>query len=74
MAISYKKLFHLLIERDIKKMAFCEQAGISPTSMAKLGKNLNVNTEILDKICMALNCDIGDICEITYDKNSRKEG
>ena len=55
-------------------MAFCEQAGISPTSMAKLGKKLNVNTEILDKICMALNCDIGDICEITYDKNSRKEG
>ena len=36
--------------------------------------HLKINTEILDKICMALNCDIGDICEITYDKNSRKEG
>ena len=63
MALSYKKLFKLLIDRNMKKKDLCEMAGISTTSVAKLGKNQNVNTEILDKICNALKCDISDIVE-----------
>ena len=59
MAISYKKLWKLLIDRDMKKIS-----GISQSSVTKMGKNENVNTEVLVRICLALNCDIGDIAEI----------
>lgn len=67
MSISYKKLWKLLIDRDMKKKDLREAAGISTASMAKLGKNENVNTEILVKICNALKCDISDIMEIVND-------
>lgn len=67
MSISYKKLWKLLIDKDMKKKDLREAAGISTASMAKLGKNENVNTEILIKICKALNCDISDIMEIVDD-------
>ncbi len=64
MAVSYKKLWKLLIDRDMKKKDLCREAGISHASMAKLGKNENVTTDVLVKICTALKCDIGDIMEI----------
>ncbi len=64
MYISYKKLWKLLIDRDMKKKDLCEIAGISSASMAKLGKNENINTSILIRICEALHCDTGDIMEI----------
>ncbi|KZR58102.1 helix-turn-helix transcriptional regulator [Clostridium sporogenes] len=64
MSISYKKLWKLLIDKDMKKKDLREAAGISTASMAKLGKNENVNTDILIKVCKALNCDISDIMEI----------
>ena len=67
MSVSYKKLWKLLIDKDMKKKDLREVAGISTSSMAKLGKNENVNTEILVKICKALNCDISDIMEIVED-------
>lgn len=67
MAISYKKLWKILIDRDMKKKDLCEAAGISHTSMAKLGKSENVTTDVLVKICVALGCDISDIMEITED-------
>ena len=54
MAISYKKLWKM------KKKDLCVAAGISHASMAKLGKNENVTTDVLVKICNALQCDIGD--------------
>jgi DNA-binding Xre family transcriptional regulator len=69
MSISYKKLWKLLIDRDMKKKDLREAAGISTASMAKLGKNENVNTEILIKVCKALNCDISDIMEIVDDND-----
>ena len=50
---------------DMKKKDLCAAAGISHASMAKLGKNENVTTDVLVKICTALQCDIGDIMEIT---------
>lgn len=65
MAISYKKLWKLLIDRDLKKKDLPTLAGISSASVTKLGKNENVNTEILEKICIALNCDVSDIMEMT---------
>ena len=64
MHISYKKLWKLLIDRDMKKKDLCEIAGISSASMAKLGKNENINTSILVRICEALHCDTSDIMEI----------
>ncbi len=69
MEVSYKKLWKLLIDRDMKKKDLCAAAGISHASMAKLGKNENVTTDVLVKICAALNCDIGDIMEITKEFN-----
>lgn len=70
MAISYKKLWKLLIDKDMRKEDLRLKAGISTNTMAKLGKNENVNTEILVKICTALNCDIADIMEIVEDANA----
>ena len=64
MEVSYKKLWKLLIDRDMKKKDLCAAAGVSHASMAKLGKNENVTTDVLVKICTALNCDIGDIMEL----------
>ena len=65
MKVSYKKLWKLLIDKDMKKKDLCAAAGISHASMAKLGKNENVTTDVLVKICTALQCDIGDIMELT---------
>ena len=65
MAVSYKRLWKLLIDRDMKKKDLCAQAGISPASITKMGKGGHVTTEVLLKICTALNCQIDDIMEIT---------
>ncbi len=64
MAISYKKLWKLLIDKDMKKKDLQRDAGISSASVTKLSKNENVNTDILQKICTALGCDISDIMEM----------
>lgn len=68
MAISYKKLWKLLIDKDMRKEDLRIRAGISTNTMAKLGKNENVNTDILVKICFALDCDIADIMEISEER------
>ena len=70
MPISYKKLWDLLKNRKMKKKDLQELTGISPTTMAKLGKNENVNTEILGKICKVLGCGVDDIMEFVEDKNN----
>ena len=64
MAVSYKRLWKLLIDRDMKKKDLQRVAGISAASVTKLGKNENVNTEIIQKICVALQCDVSDIMEM----------
>ena len=58
MSVSYKKLWKLLIDKDMKKKDLCEKAGISPASVTKMGRNGHVTTEILVKICAALDCRI----------------
>ena len=67
MKLSYKKLWVMLVERDMKKTEFAKKAKISSASLAKLGKGANVTTDVLVKICEALKCDIGDICEVVPD-------
>ena len=62
--ISYKKLWKLLIDKDLKKKDLQKMAGISSSSIAKPGRNENVNTEIINKICNALDCDTSDIMEM----------
>ena len=69
MKISYKKLWKLLIDREMMKKDLAEKAGISNASIAKLGRNENVNTDILLKICVALKCEIADILEIVPDES-----
>ena len=64
MAISYKRLWKLLIDKDMKKKDLQKVSGISSSSVAKLGRNETVTTEILEKICIALNCELSDIAEI----------
>lgn len=64
MYFSYNKLWKLLIDRGMNKSQLLEKSGISSSSIAKLGKNKNVTTEVLLKICKALDCDISDIMEI----------
>lgn len=64
MKISYKPLWKLLIDKDLKKKDLCEMAGISPASITKMGKGGHVTTETLEKICLALNCRVENIMEL----------
>ena len=68
MAVSYKKLWKLLIDRDMTKTQMRKESGITTGALAKLGKNENVSTEVLVKICSALHCDITDIMELTEER------
>jgi DNA-binding Xre family transcriptional regulator len=68
MAVSYKRLWKLLIDRDIKKKDLSERAGISPATITKMGKGGHVSTEVLLKICATLGCNIEDIVEFTDTK------
>ena len=63
MAVSYKRLWKLLIDKDMKKKELCAKAGISTSSLTKMGKGGHVTTEVLAKICTALNCTFDDIME-----------
>lgn len=64
MEVCYKKLFKLLIDRNINKTTFAKEVGISSNTLAKLSKNENVNMSILIKICRYFNCTINDILDI----------
>lgn len=64
MEVSYKKLWKLLIDKDMKKKDLQSAAGISWSSVTKLSKGETVSMEVLMKICKVFNCDIGDIMEL----------
>jgi len=69
MAASYKKLFKLLIDREMKKKELAEKAGISIATITKMGKDgAIVSSEVLVKICVALECTMDDIVDIVPDK------
>ena len=68
MGITYKKLWKLLIDRNMNKGDLQREAGLSASSVAKLSKGENVQTDLLVRICNALNCDTSDIMEIDRGK------
>ena len=67
MAVSYNKLWKLLIDKNMKKKELGESARISNSLIAKLGKNENVTVDVLVRICTALDCGIDDIMELVPD-------
>ena len=73
MRFSYKPLWKLLIDREMKKKDLCQVAGISPASVTKMGKGGHVTTETLEKICLALDCSVNDIVELVPDQTAQKE-
>jgi DNA-binding Xre family transcriptional regulator len=64
MSISYKPLWHQLIEREMRKLEFRDLVQISSSTLAKLGKNEPVSMEVIEKICLALDCRIEEVVEI----------
>ena len=64
MVVSYKGLWHLLIDKDMNKTALCKVADISNSTMAKMTRGEEVSLSVLMRICQCLDCDIGDIVEI----------
>jgi DNA-binding Xre family transcriptional regulator len=70
--VSYKKLWKLLIDRDMKKGDLQSSAKLSASTMSKLNKGLNIQTDVLVRICRVLECDIADIVEILPLGNSEK--
>ncbi|MPN15893.1 hypothetical protein SDC9_163229 [bioreactor metagenome] len=66
-SISYDKLWKLLIDKKMNRTELKEKSGISTASLAKLGKNENLTTSVLIKICNALDCNIGDIMDVIDD-------
>ena len=71
MAISYKKLWKLLIDREMKKKDLMGMAGISWSTITNMGHDEHVSTDILVKICSALKCDFDEIMEIVPVKNAQ---
>lgn len=73
-SISYKKLWKLLIDRDMKKVDLRKATGLSSATMAKIGKNESVTVKALAKICVALGCTLDDICEIHIEERKADSG
>ena len=70
MAISYKKLWKLLIDKNMTAVELREKTGIAPNTMTKLRKDEEVSLSVLVKICTALNANIGDIVDLVPDSNA----
>lgn len=70
MAISYKKLWKLLIDKDMTAVELRQRTGIAPNTMTKLRKDEEVSLSVLVKICTALNVNIGDIMDLIPDTNA----
>lgn len=67
MAVSYNRLFKMLIDRKMMKKELCELADISPSTMSKMGRDEMVSMEVIARICLTLNCTVDDILEIMPD-------
>lgn len=68
MKANYKKLWHILLDRDMKKKELAQIAGVSTYTINKLNKNENVTVEVLGKFCRALNCTLDDIMDFEEDE------
>ena len=67
MAVSYNRLFKLMIDKKMRKKDLCELAGVSTSTMSKMGRDEIVSLEVIDRICQKLNCNVEDILEILPD-------
>lgn len=65
MGVQYNKLWKLLIDKKVKKSALTAMAGISDSTVSKLSHDQYVSLEVLERICRALHCEIGDVVEFT---------
>ena len=72
MAISYNRLWKILIDKGMNKSQLKERAHISSNALAKLGKNEPVSLDTLQKICLCLNCDIGEVVEVNAANGAKK--
>lgn len=70
MTVCYNKLWKLLIDRKMKKKDLVALSGVSKATIAKMGRDVNVSTEVLARICDALQVDVGDIMEMIPNKTS----
>ncbi|MBR4501321.1 MAG: helix-turn-helix transcriptional regulator [Clostridia bacterium] len=68
--ISYKRLWKMLIDKDLKKKDLASVAGVSQSSVAKMSRGETISMDVILKICSALDCDIGDICEAVPEKTA----
>ena len=73
MAIRYSKLWKRLIDENMMKVDLRDQAGITTNALAKLGKNEHVSTQVLEKVCNVLHCEIQDIMEFVPDKEREEK-
>jgi len=73
MGVSYKKLWKLIIDQDTTNVEVRKAAGISPATFTKLKKNEIVSLDILIKLCMVLDCEIGDVVEVIKEQPTGKE-
>ena len=73
MAIRYNKLWKKLIDENMMKVDLRDQAGITTNALAKLGKNEHVSTQVLEKVCKVLHCEIQDIMEFVPDEARKEE-
>lgn len=73
MAISYNKLWKILIDKSLSKTELARMAGISTNAMAKLGRNEDVRVKTLEKLCASLECKLDDIVEIVPDETSKNK-
>lgn len=73
MAIRYSKLWKRLIDENMMKVDLRDQAGITTNALAKLGKNKHVSTQVLEKVCNVLHCEIQDIMEFVPDEEREEK-
>jgi len=73
MALSYKKLWKLLIDRDMKRKDLYAIARVSTANLAKMSRGESVAASILDRICLSLNCDISNVVEVVSENTVKGE-
>jgi DNA-binding Xre family transcriptional regulator len=73
MAVSYKKLFHLLIERDMTNAQLQQQAGFSANIITRMKRNGYISLDSVESICRIMNCGVDDILEFIDDKKTEEE-
>lgn len=73
MSVSYNKLWKLLIDKKMSKADLRKEAGLAPNTLTRLNRDEEVTLSVLERICMVLDSDIGDIMEFTFDCENKKE-